>query len=65
MQDMLVGSMARLSHRWEMKTAAYFFDNDAFPVIGSRIRRGPDMIFDNQDNFGPGSAVGHSEHGLT
>ncbi|XP_052242330.1 uncharacterized protein LOC127852415 [Dreissena polymorpha] len=55
--------MARLGQREEMNNAAYFENkNEAFPVIGSRVRRGPDWMFDNQDNAGPGTVAGHSEH---
>ncbi|KAH3835572.1 hypothetical protein DPMN_108926 [Dreissena polymorpha] len=63
MQDIRVESMARLGQREEMNNAAYFENkNEAFPVIGSRVRRGPDWMFDNQDNAGPGTVVGHSEN---
>ncbi|KAH3725299.1 hypothetical protein DPMN_051133 [Dreissena polymorpha] len=65
MQAIRVDSMARLGQREEMNNAAYFENkNEAFPVIGSRVRRGPDWMFDNQDNAGPGTVAGHSEHGL-
>ncbi|KAH3835555.1 hypothetical protein DPMN_108908 [Dreissena polymorpha] len=66
MQDILFDSIARFSRRREIKTAAYFLNkNHAFPVIGSRERRGPDVTFEYQDNFGPGTAVAHSAYGLT
>ncbi|KAH3797718.1 hypothetical protein DPMN_151305 [Dreissena polymorpha] len=31
------------------------------PIIGSRVRRGPDWKWDNQDKDGPGTVVGHCE----
>ena len=33
------------------------------PHIGTRVRRGPDWKWKNQDGRGPGTVVGHSEHG--
>ena len=34
-----------------------------FPQIGSRVRRGPDWHWTDQDNGGPGTVVGHDEEG--
>ncbi|XP_052280198.1 uncharacterized protein LOC127877917 [Dreissena polymorpha] len=63
MQDIRLESMARLGQRQEVTSTAYFEnENDEFPCIGSRVRRGPDWRFDDQDNFGPGTVVGHSKN---
>ncbi|KAH3835580.1 uncharacterized protein LOC127879087 [Dreissena polymorpha] len=62
MQDIRLESMTRLGQIHESKSTAYFEnENDEFPCIGSRVRRGPDWMFDDQDNFGPGTVVGHSK----
>ena len=38
----------------------YHVENDErFPAIGSRVRRGPDWSNDDQDGNGPGTIVGH------
>ena len=29
------------------------------PALGSRVRRGPDWRWDNQDGEGPGTIIGH------
>ena len=34
-----------------------------FPPIGSRVRRGPDWHWEDQDHGGPGTVVGHAEEG--
>lgn len=33
-----------------------------FPPIGSRVRRGPDWKWKEQDSYGPGTVIGHSEN---
>ena len=33
------------------------------PHVGTRVRRGPDWQWKNQDGRGPGTVVGHSERG--
>ena len=33
------------------------------PHVGTRVRRGPDWKWKNQDARGPGTVVGHSERG--
>ena len=33
------------------------------PHVGTRVRRGPDWKWKNQDGRGPGTVVGHSERG--
>ena len=33
------------------------------PTLGTRVRRGPDWTQDNQDSEGPGTIVGHGDHG--
>lgn len=33
------------------------------PPLGSRVRRGRDWQWGNQDRFGPGTVVGHSKKG--
>lgn len=33
--------------------------NPIMPCLGSRVRRGRDWKWDNQDNRGPGTVIGH------
>ncbi|XP_052244299.1 uncharacterized protein LOC127853652 isoform X2 [Dreissena polymorpha] len=61
-RDIQEVSMTRFQNEKEIETKVYAESkNDAFPVIGSRVRRGPDWVWDNQDHHGPGTVVGHSE----
>lgn len=39
-------------------------DNSVLPPIGSRVRRGPDWHWGNQDNSGLGTVVGHNPGGI-
>lgn len=39
----------------------YESSNPKFPPIGSRVRRGPDWKWNQQDSFGPGTVIGHSD----
>nr|XP_022329659.1 uncharacterized protein LOC111128367 [Crassostrea virginica] len=32
------------------------------PCVGTRVRRGQDWIYENQDGYGPGTVVGHSQN---
>ena len=34
------------------------------PCVGTRVRRGQDWIYGNQDSNGLGTVVGHSQNGL-
>lgn len=34
-------------------------DSSHLPPLGSRVRRGPDWRYNNQDQGGPGTVVGH------
>jgi hypothetical protein len=29
------------------------------PSLGTRVKRGPDWQWNNQDNYGPGTVIGH------
>ena len=40
-------------------------DSKDLPRIGSRVRRGPDWDWENQDSKGPGTVIGHDENGKT
>lgn len=35
--------------------------NSQMPPVGTRVRRGPDWRWGNQDRYGPGTVVSHSE----
>lgn len=35
----------------------------SMPALGTRVRRGLDWAYDDQDNYGPGTVVGHSDNG--
>ena len=35
--------------------------SDCFPPVGTRVRRGPDWRYGNQDSGGPGTIIGHQE----
>ena len=35
-------------------------DNENLPKIGSRVRRGPDWQWREQDSYGPGTVIGHA-----
>lgn len=37
--------------------------NPTMPCLGSRVRRGRDWKWDNQDNMGPGTVIGHHKEG--
>ncbi|XP_062586128.1 uncharacterized protein LOC134247760 isoform X2 [Saccostrea cucullata] len=37
--------------------------NPHMPPLGSRVKRGPGWIYDNQDNNGPGTVIGHQNDG--
>ncbi|KAH3893267.1 uncharacterized protein LOC127859558 [Dreissena polymorpha] len=61
-RDIQEVSMAHFRSKQEIETKVYAESkSDAYPVIGSRVRRGPDWIWDNQDHHGSGTVVGHSE----
>lgn len=32
-----------------------------FPPVGTRVRRGPDWKYEQQDGYGPGTITGHNE----
>ncbi|XP_056021581.1 uncharacterized protein LOC125652124 isoform X3 [Ostrea edulis] len=34
----------------------------SMPALGTRVRRGLDWAYDDQDNYGPGTVVGHSDN---
>ena len=64
-RDIQEVSITRFRRNHEIEKKAYAESNiDAFPVIGSRVRRGPDWTWDNQDHDWCGTVVGHSEDGL-
>ena len=49
------------------QTAYEETDKEILPKIGSRVRRGPDWQWRDQDSDGPGTVVGHDDsrlHGL-
>lgn len=33
------------------------------PPLGSRVKRGRDWRYENQDDYGPGTVIGHSKRG--
>lgn len=33
------------------------------PRLGSRVKRGRDWMYDDHDNYGPGTVVGHLKEG--
>ena len=35
--------------------------SDCFPPFGTRVRRGPDWRYANQDSGGPGTIIGHQD----
>lgn len=37
--------------------------NPHMPPLGSRVKRGRDWRYENQDNYGPGTVIGHSKMG--
>ena len=39
--------------------------NTTLPRVGSRVRRGPEWRWGNQDGEGPGTVVQHSDSNLT
>lgn len=47
-------------------------ENDAYeerdprmPSLGSRVKRGRDWRYPDQDKFGPGTVIGHSKRGTS
>lgn len=34
------------------------------PRLGSRVKRGRDWMYDDHDNYGPGTVVGHLKEGI-
>ena len=34
------------------------------PTLGTRVRRGPDWMWKEQDNYGPGTVIAHSNEGI-
>lgn len=38
--------------------------SDSLPPIGSRVCRGPDWMWKNQDSDGPGTVIGHNNDGI-
>lgn len=38
--------------------------NKKLPKVGSRVRRGPDWHYGNQDSEGPGTVIGHCMRGI-
>ncbi|XP_053403712.1 uncharacterized protein LOC123554777 isoform X2 [Mercenaria mercenaria] len=38
-------------------------NSSQLPSIGSRVRRGPDWNYGTQDNYGPGTVIGHDDDG--
>nr|XP_022332696.1 uncharacterized protein LOC111130207 [Crassostrea virginica] len=52
-----------LSNIIEEENEKEFQERDLnMPHVGTRVRRGPDWKWKNQDGRGPGTVVGHSEH---
>lgn len=41
------------------ETDLFIERNPIMPCLGSRVRRGRDWKWDNQDNMGPGTVIGH------
>ncbi|XP_062569343.1 uncharacterized protein LOC134231395 [Saccostrea cucullata] len=39
----------------------YQEEDPNMPPLGSRVKRGPDWVWDNQDNNGPGTVIGHDK----
>lgn len=37
--------------------------NPLMPPLGSRVKRGRDWRYENEDNYGPGTVIGHSKRG--
>lgn len=37
--------------------------NPQMPPLGSRVKRGRDWRYENQDDYGPGTVIGHSKRG--
>lgn len=37
--------------------------NPQMPPLGSRVKRGRDWRYENQDDYGPGTVIGHSKMG--
>lgn len=37
--------------------------NPHMPPLGSRVKRGRDWRYENQDDYGPGTVIGHSKRG--
>ena len=33
-------------------------------TLGTRVRRGPDWMWKEQDNYGPGTVIAHSNEGV-
>lgn len=46
------------------QTAYEETDKEILPRIGSRVRRGPDWRWRDQDSYGPGTVVGHDDSRL-
>lgn len=43
---------------------AYEERDPRMPSLGSRVIRGRDWEYPNQDNFGTGTVIGHSKDGI-
>lgn len=41
------------------ETDLFIERNPIMPCLGSRVRHGRDWKWDNQDNMGPGTVIGH------
>lgn len=63
LEDMLSGKIpSDLLRRLETDRDDYYLerDNENLPKIGSRVRRGPDWHWKQQDSYGPGTVIGHA-----
>ena len=58
-------SILAMQEKREDPDEEYFVEKfTTLPKLGTRVRRGPDWSFDNQDCDGPGTIVGHGDSGM-
>lgn len=60
--EKLIGEAAR---RTSEQNAYEETDKEILPKIGSRVRRGPDWRWRDQDSYGPGTVIGHDDTTLS